>query len=145
MGQVLTDEIRAQIKASLTAKPKRSKNPKRSYYRYNGGRAHMSDALGVAPDQVQEYRDHLKAHGCTAEVHDDGRIEIGSEKQFREVAKIGGLYNGRDGYGAKDSEGNRIMTGREQGEGQQRLKQELAKEMRGYPSDYFGPQARREL
>jgi hypothetical protein len=145
MGLTLTDEMRASIKASLVATPSRkTSNTKRSHYRYNKGRPHASDALGVHPDQVQEYRDHLKKHGVTAEVKVDGRVMIESDKQFREVAKAGGLWNGRDGYAAYDSDGNRIMTGREQGQGQSQLKRHLKNEIRGYPTDFPAHLQRRD-
>jgi hypothetical protein len=143
----LTDELRAQIKAQLTASPKRSKEKKSETiarsYRYNRGRTHYSDALGVSPDQIEEARAHLRSHGIAAEFHDDGRIAIQSEKQWRDIARAGGMYTGRDGFGAKDKDGNKIMTGREQGLGRQALKHALAKEMRGYPKEFDGPQTRR--
>jgi len=142
MGLVLDDNLRASLKAQLTASPKHAVNPKRTYYRYNGGRAHISDALGVGADQVDEYRKHLREHGIMADVLPDGRVKIESEKQFRDIARAGGLFSGRDGFGARDSEGNKIMTGREQGQGRQRLKEFLRKECAGYPVDFNGPLTR---
>ena len=125
------------FRSLLTAKPgTSSNNTARNSYRYNNGKVHKSDALGVSPDQVEEYRSHLRAHGITAEVYPDGRVGITSAKQFQDIAKAGGLFNGRDGYGAKDGEGNRIMTGREQVRAREAVKEMLRKESRGYPSEF---------
>lgn len=144
MGQQLTDEIRAHIKAQLTAQPTPASRPNKQR-RTNAGlwvKPFHSDSLGCAPDQVEETIAHLRANGVMADFDKQGRCIITSNKQFREVAKASGLYDGRDGYGTRDDEGQKIMTGREQGEGQRRLKEELRKELRGYPSEYTGPLTR---
>lgn len=136
MERGLTDEMRANINALTSAAPRRGNNPAVHHYRYNNGRPHYSESLGVSPDQVDEYRAHLKKCGITAEVMKDGTVKIESEKQFREVAKAGGLWNGRDGYGATDGEGNKIHTGREAARGRQQFREMLRKEALGYPSDF---------
>lgn len=131
-----TDAIRATLKSQATAAPRSSKNPKRNTYRFNHGRIYKSDALGVGPDQVEEYREHLRKHGIAADVYPDGRVGIESERQWKEIAKAGGLWNGRDGFAAYDGQSNRIMTGREQGKGQAKLRRLLANESRGYPTQF---------
>lgn len=136
MGQVLTDEIRQTLKKMSSAAPKQRERSNVHHYRYNKGRPHYSESLGVGTDQVDEYRAHLHNHGIAAEVMNDGTVKIESEKQFREVAKAGGLWNGRDGYGATDGEGNKIHTGREAARGRQEFKEMLQKEAMGYPSDF---------
>lgn len=106
----LTDEIRAQIKAQLTASPKKTSKATARGYKFT---PHASEALGVAPEQIAEATAHLRSHGITADFDSQGRCVITSEKQYREVAKASGLWNGRDGYGAKDSEGRAVHTGRD--------------------------------
>ena len=145
MGMVLTDEVRVQIKAQLTARPAPKVRPNKSRRTSAGlwARPFHSDALGCSPGQVEETRAHLRANGVMADFDEDGCCILTSDKQFREVARASGLYDGRDGYGAKDHDGQKIMSGKEQGEGQRRLKEMLQQEMRGYPSDYTGPQRTR--
>lgn len=108
---VLTDEIRAAIHDQLTAPPARAaEHAKASDYKFM---PHASEALGVSPEQIPEATANLRAHGCMADFDSDGRVIITSEKQFREVAKASGLWNGRDGYGVRDSDGRQVYTGRE--------------------------------
>lgn len=132
----MTDDIRSAIRHQATAAPSNTTNRPVNRYRFNRGRVHKSDALGVNPDQVDEYREHLKKHGIAADVFPDGRVGIESEKQWKEIAKAGGLWNGRDGFSAYDNKGRRIMTGREQGKGREALRRQLANEARGYPAQF---------
>jgi len=114
----LTDDIRATLKAHLTAVPAPSKNPTRrrelAGYRYNGGRPFDSDAMGINPAQVDQANKELRRHNCTAEYQPDGTLRVTSEKQFHEVARISGMRTGRDGYfGGLDEDGRPQRTGRQ--------------------------------
>lgn len=104
------DALKAAARAMLTAKPEPSKHSNRQRRTSAGlwSRPFASEALGVNPDQVAEANEELRRHGCTAEYNADGQCVVTSDKQFREVAKISGLWNGRDGYGVPN-----CPTGRE--------------------------------
>jgi len=145
MTQVLTDQIRQQVKAQLTAKPTPKVRPNRQRRTTAGlwAKPFYSDALGCNPDQIEETRAHLRANGVMADFDEEGRCIITSTKQIRDVAKASGLWDGRNGFGAANHDGQKILTGREQGEGQQALKARLTKEMAGYPSDFPNEQLRR--
>lgn len=118
------DAIKAAQKAMLTAKPKAKHRPNVS--RRSAGlwvRPHASDALGVSPEQIPAATAALRAQGVTADFDKEGRLLVTSDKQFREAAKACGLWNGRDGYGSQDSDGNRVPTGREREQEKQRFRQ----------------------
>jgi hypothetical protein len=136
----LTDEIRAQIKAQLTAAPKAKSRPNRQ--RLSAGlwaRPFHSDSLGCNPEQIEETRANLRAHGVMADFDEEGRCIITSDKQYREVAKASGLWDGRDGYQVKDYNGHTVTTGRDGVNARRKLRAQLEKEARGYPSDFQGP------
>ena len=114
MATALTDEIRKSIKAQLTAKPK-EKEARRSR-RTTAGlwvRPFASDALGVNPEQIEEATKALRAAGVMADYDKQGRLVVSSDEQYRKAAKARGLWNGARGYGCQDSEGNRVLTGRD--------------------------------
>lgn len=121
----LTDDIRAAIKAQLTATPQAAVNPARQRRTSSGlwARPFASDALGVNPTQIEAARAALRARGITADFDKSGRCVVTSDKQYREVAKAVGIWNGRDGYGIRREDGERGYTGREA----ERAKQELRK------------------
>ena len=107
----LTDEMRASIKAQLTAHPgKTGTSAKASDYKFT---PHASDALGVSPSQIPEATAQLRAHGCMVDFDKSGRAIITSERQYKEVAKASGMWNGRDGFGVRDSDDRPVYTGRE--------------------------------
>jgi len=136
----LTDEIRAQIKAQLCATPKPKKRPNRQ--RLTAGlwaRPFASDSLGCSPEQVEATRANLRAHGVMADFDEEGRCIITSDKQYREVAKASGLWDGRDGYQVKDYNGHNVVTGKQGVNARRELRAQLEKEARGYPSDFQGP------
>jgi len=115
MGRPLTDDIRAAINGQLTAAPGPS-NKTRERRTSSGlwARPFASEALGVSPDQIPEATEALRKAGVTAEFDKEGRCIVSSDKQFREVAKACGMWDGRDGFGSKDPEtGQRHLTGRE--------------------------------
>ena len=120
----LTDEMRASIRAQLVAPPKRRANPdvQARDYKY---KTYASDALGVAPDQIAEATAHLRAHGCMADYNSEGQLIVTSDKQFREAAKAGGMWDGRDGYAVRDNEGRPIYTGMDQVRAKEEWKRRL--------------------
>jgi hypothetical protein len=127
----LTDDLRTAIHQQLTAKPGlKTANPARHFYRYNGGRAHASDALGVNPEQIGEAREELRRHGLCVEFDKQGRCLIESEKQFQQVTRALGMSDGRDGYQVCGNDGNRIFSGREEAKGRERFKEELRRMVR---------------
>ena len=106
----LTDEIRAAIKAQLTARPQAPANAEARTYRF---RSYWSDALGTTPGQVAETKSALRAKGIAAEFDDQGRCRIDSSKMFRDIATARGLRDGRDGFFPLNDEGHAIYSGRE--------------------------------
>lgn len=106
----LNDEVRAEIKRQLVAKPAAPSAAEARTYKY---KQYASDALGVNPCQIAEATANLRAHGCTADFDTSGRLVVTSEKQFRTAAKASGMWDGRDGYQVKDSRGGHICTGRD--------------------------------
>lgn len=86
-----------------------------------------STALGVGVNQIDEAREHLRANNCTADFAPNGDLIVTSEKQYREVGRITGMYSGRDGWEARDDSGARIFTGREAAESRKRIKNHLEK------------------
>jgi hypothetical protein len=79
----------------------------------------------VNPNQIQEATAHLRSRGCTAEYTPDGQLIVTSDRQFREVAKASGMWDGKDGYAVKNTEGQRIFTGREQAQSRKEWKRRL--------------------
>jgi hypothetical protein len=125
-----TDEIKAALHAQLTSAPKQSTNEAVKHYRYNGGRAHYSDALGVAPEQIGDAREELRRHGVMAEFAPDGRCIVESEKQFQDVSRALGMQTGRDGYRVKDNSGTPMLTGRQAVEERRETKRMLERMIR---------------
>jgi hypothetical protein len=115
LGMELTDAVRAELHRQLTTPPAKPAASTAREYRF---REYTSDALGVHPSQRKEATEHLRAHGCTASYNSDGQLVVGSERQFLEVAKISGMWDGRDGYGVRREDGSVIRTGREQARAQ---------------------------
>lgn len=111
-GNELTDEMRAAIHLQLTAKPKPRQRRARRGTAGLWVKPFASDALGVNPRQIPEARAHLRAHGITAEFDSVGRCIVTGEKQYRDVAKATGMWDGRDGWNPKKNDGMPIETGR---------------------------------
>lgn len=88
-----------------------------------------SDALGVNPCQIAEAQETMRARGLAVDYTPDGQAVLTSEKQFREVAKVSGLFNGRDGYGVPDESGKMTKTGREPVKERENLKRQVDKEL----------------
>lgn len=123
MGSVkLDDTIRAAIKNLLTARPK-PKIPTRHILHPSAPRGKKaglwskpfeSDALGVNPDQIAQASESLRKAGLAVDFNEKtGAAIITSDKQYRAVAKAVGLFNGRDGYGVPNENGDHMPTGRE--------------------------------
>ena len=123
MGKVkLDDSIRAAIHNMLTARPK-PKIPTRHVLSGSSSRRKTaglwvkpfeSDALGVNPDQIKEASEALRRAGVPVDFNEKtGAAIITSDKQYRAVAKAVGLFNGRDGYGVPNENGDHMPTGRE--------------------------------
>lgn len=132
----LDDTLRKTINGLLTAKPAVKKRQNHSVYRFNNGKVHHSDALGVNPAQIKEAREKLRQRGVYAEFDKEGRCLIKSERQFKDIAKASGMWAGDHGFRQLDSDGNRILTGREQVKARERLQSLVSKEARGYPGDF---------
>ena len=124
------DAVRDFTRALLTARPsiKPSQFEGRKYRTSLWNRPFASNALGVNPDQIPEARAALRARGCTADFDSEGRCIVTSEKQFREVAKASGLWNGRDGFAVKGESDQRILTGRDREYARRELKAQLLRE-----------------
>lgn len=126
MSQPLTDAMRQQIRAQLTAKPKASNKPRER--RTTAGlwsRPFASEALGINPDQREEATAHLRAHGITADYDDEGRCIVTSDKQYQDIARVSGLRTGRDGYEVTNESGAKILTGRQQAQQREEFKREI--------------------
>ena len=110
----LTDDIRAAIRAQLTARPERPsrENVQRRTSAGAWVKPHASEALGVHPSQIAEATAHLRANGITADFDSTGRLLVTSDRQFREAARACGMYDGRDGYEVQKAEGGYVRTGR---------------------------------
>ena len=128
----LTDDMRATIRAQLTAVPTRRSNAKARDYRFNKGRPYLSDALGVNPDQITEARDHLRSHGINAEFSPDGRAIIESEKQYQDIGRACGMRDGRDGWEPEVHSGNKMLTGRKPVVARRKVKADLDREIARY-------------
>lgn len=123
----LTDSIRDQIKQQLVARPESKERPNRQRRTSSGlwARPFHSESLGVSPEQIKEAQAHLRSHGITADFDKEGRCIVTSDKQYREVAKACGMWTGRDGFSGRTHDGRRIATGREQADGQRRVREKL--------------------
>lgn len=108
----LTDDLRAIIHAQLVARPVARPRSKRRVGTGLWHQAFASDALGVGVKQIPAAREHLRRHGVTAEFDSTGRCIITSDKQYRDVARASGLYDGRHGWDVKNHDGLTIETGR---------------------------------
>ena len=123
----LDDTLRTAIRKLLTTPPpKRRAKPQRAGL---WSQPFHSDALGVNPDQIPEATAALRAAGVTADFDADGCAIITSDKQYREVARAAGLYNGRDGYGVPNSTGGYVLTGREQAKTRAQFRRELQRRL----------------
>lgn len=134
MGRPLTDDIRAAIKAQLTAVPKPSERAKHVQRRTTAGlwaRPFHSDALGVSPSQIEEQREYYRKHGIDLDFDSQGRAIITGPDQYRKACKASGLWSGAQGYGLP----NRELTGRGKAQERERLKEHLRRIERG---DYDG-------
>ena len=109
----LTDAIRRRIKQQLTAHPRRRSKANARSYRFNNGRPYHSEALGVHPNQTAAASEHLRQHGVAVDFDRSGRAIIESEKQWQDVGRASNMFNGREGWRMRDSDGNKVYTGRE--------------------------------
>lgn len=129
MPKSVTEDMRDQIKGLLTARPVPPERPnvsRRSSYSL-WHKPFASEALGVNPDQIDEARANLRAHGITADFDEHGRCVLTSEKQFRDVARASGMYSGARGFEMSGEDGGRILTGREQVEGRRAFRRQVKK------------------
>lgn len=128
MATSLTDAIRESIKKQLTAVPQPKKTTKQ---RLNSAglwvRPFASESLGVHPDQIPEATEALRKQGVMADFDSEGRLLITSDDQYRKAAKAAGLWDGARGYGHKDAEGNRVLSGREQERAKEEFRQAVAR------------------
>ena len=145
----LTDEMRAAIRAQLTARPsgESARSPHRRIIAREGGRhgrhrststalwPFKSDALGVNPDQIGEATEALRRSGVMADFDADGRLIVTSTRQYREASKAAGLFTGRDGYGTLNDAGLHEDTGRVQKERRERFRREVTAYSRGEDCD----------
>jgi biotin operon repressor len=126
--------LKAFNKQMMIAKPQpgepRSEVVARSY-RFNNGRPHLSDALGVSADQIPQATEELRKHGCTVDFAPDGRAIIHSSKQYKEVAKTFGAWNGKDGF-----EDKKNPTGTRQQQYREEMKRKI--ERGEYRHEYDG-------
>jgi hypothetical protein len=106
----LDDNLRNAIRQQLTARPARAATATAREYRF---KPFVSQALGVDASQIEESKSYLRAHGIAAEYTADGGCIVGSEKQFRDIARASGMYDGANGYQVRNFEGRTIRTGRE--------------------------------
>ena len=107
--QALTDDIRKAIHDQLTAVPARRSNVDARDYKF---KPYYSASLGVSAQQIPEAEAHLRANGIPAEFNADGEVLVTSSRQFREIAKACGIYDGRDGYQPRNYEGKQLLSGR---------------------------------
>ena len=114
---VLNDEMRNAVKALLTAPPTSRTDAAARDYVF---RAHKSDALGVHPSQIQDATAEARKHGCMVDFTPDGRAIVTSAKQYKQLAKSFGAWNGRDGF--QDEK-------RPTGDGVQRQRQEMLRKI----------------
>lgn len=91
-----------------------------------GQKTYASDALGVHPSQIKEATENLRRHGVMADFAPDGRCIITSPKQFKEVAKASGLFNGREGYLVTLDSGAMVATGRKREAAKERFKKTVS-------------------
>jgi len=123
----LTDHIRAAIHKQLVAKPSPRKRRERRVGTGLWYKPFVSDALGVGTGQINKAREHLHRHGITAEFDSEGRCIVTSDKQYRDVARATGMYDGRDGWDVKNNEGFIMETGRTPEREKEKFKQMLEK------------------
>ena len=126
----MTDEIRKHIKEQLTAvrRPAEKPNVQRRTSAGLWARPFHSSSLGINPSQREEAIANLRAQGVTADFDAEGRCIVTSEKQYRDVAKAIGLWNGTHGYGYRNEDGSQMVTGREGVRRREEFKRQLLKE-----------------
>lgn len=126
----MTDSIREHIKKQLTAVPKAPERPNIQKRTSAGlwARPFHSSSLGINPSQREEAIANLRAQGVMADFDDEGRCIVTSDKQYREVAKAIGLWNGTHGYGYRNEDGSQMVTGREGVRRREEFKRQLLKE-----------------
>lgn len=134
----MTPELRANIKAMLTAPPKPKLSTRRIIASDGRGKVnktgnvnwpYASEALGVSPDQIDEARAELAAHGLSVDFTPDGCPIATSARHFHKIAKAMGVFHGAHGYVALDSSGRPTKTGREYAKERQRRQENLAEFM----------------
>lgn len=141
----LTDDIRAKINAMLTAPPARPVSPNfdnRIAGANRGGTGWASTALGVSPDQIGDAREHLRASGVPTDFAPTGEALVTSERHARKIAKASGMFDGRHGYVAPDSDGNPVFTGTKLTKERQHFAAEAKKYAEGERCD---PQVARKI
>ena len=134
----MTPELRANIKAMLTATPA-PKHPTRHVIASDGkgqvaksGNPNWpfaSEAMGVSPDQIEDAKAELTAHGLSVDFTPDGRPIATSARHFHNIAKAMGMFHGAHGYGQIDESGRPVNTGREYGKRRERMQENLAEFM----------------
>ena len=109
----MTPELRQAIKESLVPRARRVAKKKGRRDRYSiWCRPYASDALGVHPEQVTEAREEMRKHGVDVDFDKSGRAIIKSDEHFKQVARAGGMYDGKDGYEVSGDDGFKRITGR---------------------------------
>lgn len=114
------EEVKEASKAFLIGTV--GKNFKRQKRNGLWSKSYASEALGVHPDQVTEARDRLRRCGVSVDFDKGGRAIITSNKHFKDVARASGLYNGKDGYEARNEDGFKVGSGRGPVRERERLK-----------------------
>jgi hypothetical protein len=122
--------MRDQIRGLLTAKPASGERGKyrriigrtgSARNRQGAGYPYQSEAIGVAPSQISEQVEALRAGGCTMDFDPDtGAAIVTSERQFQQAARIMGLRTGRDGY-------ENMQSGRSQARGRAEIRRHVDK------------------
>lgn len=124
-----TDEMRSTMSAiNANLSSVRVKKSCAKYFRYDGEKVvevdrpvaivshsmfpYKSTSMAVDPSEVPEVQEQLRKQGLFVEFDKEGRPEISSTKQHRDLAKALGMNTGRDGYGHTDEYGNFQTSGR---------------------------------
>lgn len=98
--------------------------------------AYASEALAVAPEQIEEARAAFKEAGCgDVEFTSDGRPVVTGKRHFHQLCRAAGMFSGRDGYGAKDEDGRTVATGTRGEERKAWLRDQVRRIQEGRPAD----------
>lgn len=137
-----------ETKKLLTARPGNPEDHPRNRHRYVLGKKgkwvrkcdvyleYASEALAVAPDQIEDARAAFKEAGLgDVKFTPDGRPIVTGRRMFHKMCKAAGMFSGRDGYGAKDEDGRTVATGTRGEERKQWLRDQVRRMQEGRPAD----------